>query len=328
MFVHRSFPLQSRDSNSSSIASSWYIILGVVLGLALLVGVIIGVSYFLREKCCGKRYRSKLRDHIGIDGNNVNNSYEQMARHSETSTEKNLKIDPMKQHRRLRSTSTDGNDGDQQTQTNFPPLRSKPPTGRPLSTHGSHSKENMKNPSRERKFSLPASNDAATNTINIVKGIPIGLAPPKAAVRIPSNETEKVSVTSVSDNSAATVPLTAAKRAKILPPLKNGIYDDSTNDHLLNTSAGALVTSQRQRRRSALWFRKQNPNMISPLPPRPQSDVTQKTNFDYDGSFDDDRPPIPTIESLTKKTLKPLRTVPLLNISVVPAWADDSTEQL
>lgn len=109
--------------------------------------------------------------------------------------------------------------------------------------------------------------------------------------------------------------------------MKNGICDDSTNDHLLNTSAGALVTSQRQRRRSALWVRKQNQNMISPLPRRPQSDGTPKTIFDYDGSFDEDRPAIPTIESLTNKPLKPLRTVPLLNISVVPAWIDENNDQ-
>lgn len=184
-----------------------------------------------------------------------------------------------------------------------------------------------KNLPRERKFSLPASTDAATNTINVVKGIPIGAAPPKAA-RIPSTESEKATDTSTSDSNAALAPAVPSKRAKILPPVKGGIYDDSTNDHLLNTSAGAVVTSQRQRRRSALWFRKPHPNMISPLPPRPQSDVIQKTNFDYDGSFDEDKPAIPTIESLTNKPVKPLRTVPLLNISVVPAWADDSAEQM
>ena len=220
-----------------------------------------------------------------------------------------------------------GNDENQETQTNFPPHRSKPPTGRRLSTRASHSKENKKNLPRERKFSLPVSTDAATNTINVVKGIPISIAPPKAA-RIPSTESEKAADTSTSDSNAALAPSAPSKRAKILPPLKKGIYDDSTNDHILNTSAGALVTSQRQRRRSALWFRRQHPNMISPLPPRPQSDVIQKTNFDYDGSFDEDKPSIPTIESLTNKPSKPLRTVPLLNISVVPAWADDSTEQM
>jgi hypothetical protein len=55
--------------------------------------------------------------------------------------------------------------------------------------------------------------------------------------------------------------------------------------------------------------------------------VTQKTIFDYDGSFDQDIPPIPTIESLNNKPSKPLRTVPLLNISVVSAWADENNDQ-
>lgn len=105
------------------------------------------------------------------------------------------------------------------------------------------------------------------------------------------------------------------------------MYDESTNEYLLNTSAGTIITNQRQGRRSSLWFKKQNPNMISPLPPRPQSMVTQKTNFDYDGSFDEDILPIPTIESLKNKPIKPLRTVPLLNISVLPAWVDDNINQ-
>jgi len=55
--------------------------------------------------------------------------------------------------------------------------------------------------------------------------------------------------------------------------------------------------------------------------------VTQKTIFDYDGSFDEDIPPIPTIESLTNRPLKPLRTLPLLNISVIPAWVDENDNQ-
>ena len=76
-----------------------------------------------------------------------------------------------------------------------------------------------------------------------------------------------------------------------------------------------------------MWFRRQNQNLISPLPPRPQSMVTQKTTFDYDGTFDEDIPPIPTEESLTNKPSKPLRTVPLLNISVVPAWIDENNDQ-
>jgi hypothetical protein len=55
--------------------------------------------------------------------------------------------------------------------------------------------------------------------------------------------------------------------------------------------------------------------------------VAQKTIFDYDGSFDEGMPSIPTIESLTNKPSKPLRTVPLLNISVISAWVDENNDQ-
>ena len=49
--------------------------------------------------------------------------------------------------------------------------------------------------------------------------------------------------------------------------------------------------------------------------------VTRKTIFDYDGAYDQNNvPSIPTIESLTTRPSKPLRTVPLLNVSVLPAW--------
>lgn len=215
------------------------------------------------------------------------------------------------------------------TQTNFPPLRSKPPTGRSFSTRTSQQKDNNDTHStsqRDRKLSMSTGTDAATNTINVIKGIPIGSVPPKIP-SIPSNANDILPDTSMSELSVRSIPLTPSKRAKILPQVKSGMYDESTNENLLNTSAGALVTSQRQRRRSSLWFRKQNQNMISPLPPRPQSMVTQKTNFDYDGSFDEDIPAIPTIESLKTKSSKPLRTVPLLNISVVPAWVDETNDQ-
>ena len=176
---------------------------------------------------------------------------------------------------------------------------------------------------RERKLSLATATDVGTNTTNIVKGIPIGGVPNKIP-SIPSNGTDTIHNTSTSELGVVPIPLTPSKRAKPLPQVKNAIYVDSTNENLLNTSAGALITSQRQRRRSSMWFRRQNQNMISPLPTRPQSMVAQKTIFDYNGSFDEDLPSIPTIESLTNKPSKPIRTVPLLNISVVSAWGDDS----
>ncbi len=224
----------------------------------------------------------------------------------------------------------DGVHPEQETQTNFPSIRSKPPNGRPFSTRPSQqriSNDTHNISQRERQLSLPPGTDVATNTINVIKGIPISSVPPKIH-DTPSNGTDTIPDTSTSELSVTSIPLTPSRRAKILPQVKTGIYDDSINDNLLNISAGTIVTSQRQRRRSSLWFRKQNQNMVSPLPPRPRSMVTQKTIFDYDGSFDEDMPSIPTIESLTNKPLKPLRTVPLLNISVVPAWVDENNDQV
>jgi hypothetical protein len=220
----------------------------------------------------------------------------------------------------------DGNHPGQETQTNFPPIRSKPSNGLPFSTRD-RSNDTHNTSHRDRKLSFSTATDVATNTTNIVKGIPISGVPPKIP-SIPSIGTDVIPDTSMSELSVISIPLTPSKRAKLLPQVKSGIYVDSTNENLLNTSAGALVTSQRQRRRSSMWFRKQNQNMISPLPPRPQSMVAQKTIFDYNGSFDEDMPSIPTFESLTNKPSKPMRTVPLLNITVIPAWiGDDDNDQ-
>jgi hypothetical protein len=208
----------------------------------------------------------------------------------------------------------------QETQTNFQILRSKPSGDIPRPARGGQRKDGTDIPTsshRERKSSLPTAVDTSTNTTNVVKGIPIPTALPKIQSAVDK---------SVSELNVTSIPLAPSKRAKVLPPIKSGMYADSPNDNLLNTSAGAVITSQRQRRRSSIWLRRQHQNMISPLPTRPQSMIAQKTVFDHDGSFDIDMPPIPTIESLTTKSSKPLRTVPLLNISVVPAWVDDSSD--
>ena len=152
-----------------------------------------------------------------------------------------------------------------------------------------------------------------------IKGIPISALPIKM---LPTSSNGIV--TNTSELSVTSIPHAPSKRAKLLPQIKSGIHIDSANDNLLNTSAGTLITNQRQRRRSSLWLRKQNQNIISPVPPRPQSMVAKRTIFDYDDSYDQDTPSIPTIESLTNKPSKPLRTVPLLNISAVPAWVDQT----
>ena len=196
------------------------------------------------------------------------------------------------------------------------PDRLKPPNGHLFSTQNFQQQSN--NDTHQNGIvSLPSAIDVATNTANGIKGIPISAlpikSPPMSPTAIEAN-TSDISITSI-----LTAP---SKRAKILPPIKTGNVLDRTNDNLLNTSAGTLIADQRQQRRSSLWTRKQNQSIISPLPPRPQSMVTQRTNFDFDGTYDEDTPPIPTIESLTTKPAKPIRTVPFLNISVVPAWAD------
>jgi hypothetical protein len=55
--------------------------------------------------------------------------------------------------------------------------------------------------------------------------------------------------------------------------------------------------------------------------------ITPKTIFNEDNSSDEERSSIPTVESLTTKSSKSLRALPLLNITVIPAWIDDYTNQ-
>jgi hypothetical protein len=102
---------------------------------------------------------------------------------------------------------------------------------------------------------------------------------------------------------------------------------DSANKNLLNTSASTLIANQRQRRRSSMWIRKQKQNTITPSSVRPQSMSTRKTSFSHDDSFTDDLSSIPTVECLSNKPSKPLRALPLLNITVIPAWIDNNIDQ-
>ncbi len=88
-----------------------------------------------------------------------------------------------------------------------------------------------------------------------------------------------------------------------------------------------MITHQRQRRRSSVWTQRPNQNFITPPSIRPQSMITPKTIFNEDNSSDEERSSIPTVESLTTKSSKSLRALPLLNITVIPAWIDDYTNQ-
>jgi hypothetical protein len=218
---------------------------------------------------------------------------------------------------------------EQETQTSFQISRSKPPSGPSRLTRDPQritSNGVRPHSRRERKFSLSAAADVATNTTNVVKGIPIS----SVSAKIPSifsNGNDTIPDTSTSELSVTSIPLTPSKRAKLLPPIKSGMYVDSTNVNLLNTSAGGLITSQRSRSRSSMWLRKQPQNIISPPPDRPKSMIAQKTVFNDDISSNKEVLSFPTIESLSKKSSKPLRTLPLLNITVVPAWIDDNIDE-
>ncbi|CAF1285283.1 unnamed protein product [Rotaria sordida] len=340
--------INNGNTNASSTSIAWYIILGIVLGLVVILAIIIAVFYLYQRKFSPKTYNLKT----------VNN-----AQTDEITSQKDFKLNEIKSRRVSMSTSTcefdnqgketqlgddglhlnlnlpkghsslnDENNPEQETQTCIQPIRSKPPTGRSPSTYGSQQIDNNHTQNtlqRKRKLSYPlAATDVATNTTNVVKGIPIPSVSTKPQ-SIFSNGTDTIPNVDSSQSNIASIPLVPSKRAKVLPQVKNGIYTDSKNDNLLNTTAGTLITDQRQRRRSSIWLRKQTQNMVSPLPPRPQSMVTRKHALvDSDVSCDESIHWTPTNESLTNKSSKPLRTVPLLNISVVPAWIDDSNDQM
>ncbi|CAF4712405.1 unnamed protein product [Rotaria sp. Silwood1] len=323
------------NTNGSSTSVTWYIILGIVLGLGVILAIITVMCYLYQKKFSPKTYQLNATNHVQTD--EIKSHRISMATSAcefdDQGKETQLNDDDL--HSNLPknySSSNDQNNPEQETQTSFQPVRSKPPTGRLPSAYSSQQIDNnhiQNSLHRKRKLSVPsAATDMATNTTNVVKGIPIPAGSIKSQSII-SNNTDTTPNANSSQLSIASIPLVPSKRAKLLPQVKSGIYTDSKNDNLLNTSAGALVTNQRQRRRSSMWIRKQTQNMVSPLPPRPQSMVTQKnTLFDSDASFDESIHWTPTMESLTNKSSKPLRTVPLLNISVVPAWNDDSNEQL
>lgn len=51
--------------------------------------------------------------------------------------------------------------------------------------------------------------------------------------------------------------------------------------------------------------------------------ITQNTTLDHDESSDEEEISKPKMEIVTNKSLKSLRTVPLLHITAIPAWIDD-----
>jgi hypothetical protein len=215
---------------------------------------------------------------------------------------------------------------EQETQTCFQINRSKPSAAPPRSAREPQKLTNITNNSggvtrrnsrRDSKRPSGTLTAAATNTNTVAKGIPIAAIPTKIPTNN-SNGNDLQPETSTSDLSMTSIPLTPSKRARLLPPLKSGAYVDLTNNNLLNTSAGAIFTSQRQRRMSSSWIHRKAQSFLTP-----QSMSTQKSTGNQDDSSDDDALSIPTVESSTNKSAKPLRTLPLLNITVVPAWIDN-----
>jgi hypothetical protein len=218
---------------------------------------------------------------------------------------------------------------EQETQTCFQVIRSKPPTVPPrlIRDRPRIPKTNTdENSHHDRKLSSSTSTDVATNTTGVIKGIPISSVTAKIPPVFP-NGNDTLPDTSTSELSVTSIPLAPSKRAKLLPPVKSGVYMDSTNKNLLNTSASSQIANQRQRRRSLMWSRKQQQNIISSPLVRPQSMTTRKTSFNDDDSFTADISSIPTVESFPHKPSKPLRALPLLNITVISAWMNDDIDQ-
>jgi hypothetical protein len=220
---------------------------------------------------------------------------------------------------------------EQETQTCFQIVRPKPSAAQPrlnrnpqpiTNTPPTTNNTVRRSSRRESKRSSTTATTAATNTTNVVKGIPLASVPNKTSTNV-SNGDDHQPDTSISELSVTSIPLTPSKRAKILPPLKSGAYVDLTNNNLLNTSAGASLSNQRQRRLSSSWIHRKHQNFLTPQPGRPQSMSTQKSIGNQDDSSDDEVLSIPTVESSINKSSKPLRTLPLLNITVVSARLDN-----
>lgn len=75
-----------------------------------------------------------------------------------------------------------------------------------------------------------------------------------------------------------------------------------------------------------MWSQRQEQNVSTPSLVRPQSMTARKSSFNQDDSSDEEESTIPTMESFMNKSSKPLRALPLLNITVVPAWLDDKKD--
>ncbi|CAF4759891.1 unnamed protein product [Rotaria socialis] len=292
----------SGTNGSSSLSSpAWYIILGVVLGLALIVFLLVIAGYIYRDRLFPLKYGSKL--------SNNGSSH----RHSDASDYHGMH-------------SGRWNHPEQETQTCFQIDRTKPPRGVKRDLKQLRKAPSLYSSDHDRTLSTSVATDAGTNTTSVVKGIPIPAKVNKIP-SIPSANNGTVPSTSASELNVTAIPLAPSKRAKLLPQVKSGIYVDTINNNLLNTSASAFVSNQRQRRRSSMWVRRQQQNSITPIPSRPHSVTARKTVFDHEDTYSDDISSIPTVEALSSRPPKPLRALPLLNITVIPGWIDNNSDQ-
>ena len=104
-----SFQYNGSNTNNSpnSTSPSWYIILGIVLGLAFILCLILIFIYLFKDNLLPEKCRSKLLH----NDNNVNNSYERMIRNSPLSSQTNFPSNVMKPNRISITTSTYEADG-------------------------------------------------------------------------------------------------------------------------------------------------------------------------------------------------------------------------
>ncbi|CAF0824181.1 unnamed protein product [Adineta ricciae] len=307
--------INGTNDTSKSSSPSWYIILGIVLGLLLIIILIVLGIILCKDRLLPAKCRSLLRNEFP----NTNNSYatiiheRQMSSHALPSNINHGNNHTMRANHTLSNSFPpwlDQNYPEQETQTSVQILRSKSSTG----TKRPSQRTILPTSSSKVQVSSTQSTSIPTGTKNIVKGIPL------AAIQSRSNpDTFELNMSSV--------PVTPSKRATFLPQVKSGIYTDSKTHNLLNTSAGALATNERQRRRSTMWLRKQYQNQTTTSYTRAQSMTARKSSFNEENSSDEEEISIPTIESSTDKSLKSMHALPIINISGLPSWVDDDIDQ-
>lgn len=214
-----------------------------------------------------------------------------------------------------------------QTQTGHTPINHRRPGtagSNPYKSTSVMSDSKYKISKPTHRPSLPATSQG-TSTDNLTRGIPIGLL--KARLGINSNTSQ---VMNTSDISVTQIADTASKRAKGLPPIQGGLYLDGRQTSQMNQSFTGIPRPKRQRRKSVTVpaSHETNNHTISPPPPRPQSMTDENTNFEQKHSNTETIQPPMVAGNFSEKPNKTIRKVPLLNITVRPAWDADEMDKL